>query len=89
MLNSVKSVAKAPWLARCTWVVIMLLATVFAMHCGVATTQIKALLWVSAAYIVVVGFGYYFYHKHTKLLFVSLLGDLLAWSAFIYFSGCK
>ncbi len=87
MLNSVKSVAKAPWLARCTWVVIMLLATVFAMHCGVATTQIKALLWVSAAYIVVVGFGYYFYHKHTKLLFVSLLGDLLAWSAFIYFSG--
>lgn len=87
MLNSVKSVAKAPWLARCTWVVIMLLATVFAMHCGVAATQIKALLWVSAAYIVVVGFGYYFYHKHTKLLFVSLLGDLLAWSAFIYFSG--
>ena len=88
MLNHLKFVSKVPWIARCTWLAIMLLASQFASHWGVVDEQINRLLIVSGAYVVVVAIGFWLRYPDLQgKLFVGFLFDLMMWSVFIFYSG--
>ncbi len=88
MLSHLKSIAKAPWIARCSWIFIMFVAVFFANQWGVADEQRHNLFILTIGYAITVIFA-------NRLLtidkpwavFLSFVWDLLVWSAFIYTSG--
>jgi signal transduction histidine kinase len=92
MLTQIKIAPQLPWIARYTWVAMMLFTTLFAANWGMAYQQMLTLFAVSVLYGVVVVFAHtqqrvlfkHYMEHHAWLAFVI---DLMAWSVFIYYSG--
>ena len=88
MLNHLKIVPKIPWIARITWLVMMIIALVFSKIWHIANTQFFALCAVVAVYACVVGMAFGVRQRiGTQGVFWAFVVDLLAWSSFVYFSG--
>ena len=93
MHQAIKNVAKAPMIARYTWLAIMVAAMICADQWGVAKQQINHLLTITIIYGVSVELTKrlmvirQFNPQHSWVTMAGFIGDLLAWSAFIYYSG--
>ena len=80
-------------IARYTWLAIMVAAMICADQWGVAKQQINHLLAIIIIYGVSVelinlnGYSTLFNQQQSWLYLAGFIGDLLAWSAFIYYSG--
>lgn len=88
MMTHLNFVSKAPWIARGTWVIIMLISSLFAAQWGITSTQVNTLLMVSGLYALVVIFAYFLCQpmSHNKQFMIFAL-DLMAWSLYLYHSG--
>ena len=93
MHQAINNVAKAPMIARYTWLAIMVAAMICADQWGVAKQQINHLLTITIMYGVSVELTKrlmvirHFHPQQSWLTLAGFIGDLLAWSAFIYYSG--
>ena len=93
MHQAIKNVAKAPMIARYTWLAIMVAAMICADQWGVAKQQINHLLAITIMYGVSIELTKrlmairHFHLQHSWVTLAGFIGDLLAWSAFIYYSG--
>ena len=93
MHQAINNVAKAPMIARYTWLAIMVAAMICADQWGVAKQQINHLLTITIMYGVSVELTKrlmvirHFNPQQSWLMLAGFIGDLLAWSAFIYYSG--
>ena len=93
MHQAINNVAKAPMIARYTWLAIMVAAMICADQWGVAKQQITHLLTITIMYGVSVELTKrlmvirQFNPQHSWVTMAGFIGDLLAWSAFIYYSG--
>ena len=65
MLTQIKIAPQVPWIARYTWVAMMLFTTLFAANWGMAYQQMLTLFAVSVLYGVVVVFA----HTQQRVLF--------------------
>lgn len=88
MLNHLKFVSKVPWVARWTWIGIMLLATLFASQWGVSAKQIQVLFAICGVYSLIMMTAYYCRHSdNDNKRFLGFVIDLAVWSVYIYASG--